>query len=282
MAEGGEALAEVVALLREGRWIFPRLGPRFLEELALRVRETSGEEPQRLRALPSYRLAAMALGAVEPAVALDGEDGPGVLLDLAGGAPPPFWRSLLQSFNANGYSPDSPTVEYCRPTAANHRALDAGLALLKERAPHAHAAVTGWVSRIMVVQGASVSGSSPRFCGCLLLPAGLFEVPPRRFVTGLIHELAHQEVFVLNAYDRLTDPSGDDVWRFSAFAGVSRPTVGRLHAAHALFRLIQLSRQTSAGTFVNRSKLWRTLRTFRKGELTPLGQALVDEVYRRA
>lgn len=264
----GSAPAELVALVREGQWIFPRLGPGFLEELVLRAQETSGEEPQRLRALPSYRLAALALGAVDRAVALDGEDGAGALLDLPdGAAPPPFWRALLQSFNANGSSPDSPEVEYCRPTATSQRALDSGLAFLREHAPHAHAAVTGWVSRIMVVKGGVVSGSSPRFFGCILLPVALFEVSPRQFVAGLIHELAHQEVFVLNAYDRLTDP---------------RPTVGRLHAAHALFRIIQLSRQTSAGTFIDRSKLWRTLRTFHQGELTPLAQALVNEVYRRA
>jgi hypothetical protein len=72
------------------------------------------------------------------------------------------------------------------------------------------------------------------------------------------------------------------VWRFSAFAGVSRPTMGRFHAAHALFRIIQLSRQMNEGCFFNRAKLWRTVRSFRKGELTALGQALVDEVYRRA
>jgi HEXXH motif-containing protein len=126
-----------------------------------------------------------------------------------------------------------------------------------------------------------VSGSSPRFFGCVLLPAGLFGIPPHRFALALVHELAHHELFVLNAHDRLTAPDGDDVWRLSIFAGLPRPTMGRFHAAHALFRMIQLARQLNEGTLGYRGKLWHTVRRFRKGELTPMGQALVDEVYRK-
>jgi HEXXH motif-containing protein len=81
-----------------------------------------------------------------------------------------------------------------------------------------------------------LSGSSPRFFGCILVPTEHFERPPAVFAGELVHKMAHQELFVLNACDRLVQPAGDDVWRFSIFAGVRRPTMGRLHAAHAIFR----------------------------------------------
>jgi len=281
--EGTSASAEIVTLMRDGQWVFDLLGPGFLDEMVRRVQGVSGEERPRLRALPSYRLAALALKAVDRDVAFDGEDGASRLLDLNGGEQlPSFWRALLHSFNTGVYTPDTPPVDYCRPTAAHHQALDAALAILKERAPRTHAAFTTWLTRIMVVQGAQQGGSSPRFFGCILQPANLFAISPRLFAPELVHELAHQEIFVLNAYDRLTAPEGDEVWRFSPFPRLSRPTMGRLHAAHALFRIIQLSRQTGEGTFIKRSKLRRTARSFKKGELTALGQTLVNEVYRNA
>jgi hypothetical protein len=282
--DGSGLVADVVRLMREGRWTFPRLGPGFIEEMVLRAQALAGADPgrDRIAALPSYRLAALALKAVDPDVAFTGSDGPSLLLDLGEdqAQPPIFWRAFLRSFNSDGYYPDTPPAEYCRPTADHHRVLDAVVSLLRERTPHTHASFTGCISRILLVQGAPLNGSSPRFFGCLLLPASLLAIAPDRIAAQLVHELAHQELFVLNAYDRLVARAGDDVIRFSAFAGVRRPTMGRLHAAHALFRMIQHSRQTGGSTFVNRLKLRLTTHDFREGELTPVGQTIVDEVYR--
>jgi HEXXH motif-containing protein len=265
----------------EGQWLFHRLGPAFVDELVRRCQETLGVERERLVALPSYRLAALALNGVDRDVALVGSDGPSTLLDLSGAntQPPDFWRALLRSFNGNDCFADARPVDYCQPTAAHHQALDAALAVLKDRAPHTHAALTGWIPRILVVQGVPQSGSSPRFFGCILMPAEAFETAPIVLAADLVHELAHQELFVLNAYDRLVSPHADETWRFSVFAGFARPTMGRLHASHALFRMIQLCRQTGTGAFIRRGKLWRTLRSFRRGELTPMGQLIVRDVY---
>jgi HEXXH motif-containing protein len=235
-------------------------------------------------ALPSYRLAALALNGVDRDVALAGRDGPSTLLDLSGGdaQAPDFWRALLHSFNTNDCFGDVRPVDYCQPTAAHHQALDAALAVLKEGAPHTHAAITAWIPRILVVQGGPQSGSSPRFFGCILMPTNAFEIAPGLLAADLVHEMAHQELFVLNAYDRLVSPHADETWRFSIFAGIPRPTMGRFHAAHALFRLVQLSRQTGTGAFVRRGKLWRMRRSFRPGDLTPLGRLIVHDVYPRA
>jgi HEXXH motif-containing protein len=284
--------SDITGLMREGQWLFHRLGAAFVAEMVSRAAQRLGDAGgpsaqvarERLAALPTYRLAALALKGVDKEAALAGEDGSSILFD---GGPreselPAFWHALLHSFNTNGYYPDSPPVHYCPPTAEHHRALDAALGLLKERLPASHAAMTGWVQRILVVQGALLSGSSPRFFGCILMPVERFKRPAAVLAADLVHELAHQELFLLNAYDRLVQPVGDDVWRFSIFAGVRRPTMGRLHAAHAIFRMLQAAHATRQGTLLLRGQLWKTSRTFRKGELTPLGEAIVHDAYRAA
>jgi HEXXH motif-containing protein len=276
----------------DGQWVFQLLGAAFVAEMAGRAEQLLADTGapsvpvtrERLTALPSYRLAALALKGVGRELVLEGEDGPSMLLDCGPRESelPPFWRAVLHSFNTNGYFPDAPRVRYCPPSAAHHRALDAALEVLKERLPAAHAAVTGWIQRILVVQGANLSGSSPRFFGCILMPTDQFERPPAVFAGELVHEMAHQEMFLLNAYDRLVQPAGDDVWRFSIFARTRRPTMGRLHAAHAIFRMIQVARATHQRALRLRLQMWMTTRTFREGDLTPFGQALVHDVYSAA
>jgi HEXXH motif-containing protein len=287
-----QSRAEIAGLMREGQWLFHRLGAAFAAEMASRAERVLGDASgpsvpvtrERLLALPSYRLSALALKAVDKELALAGEDGSSLLLDRGASESglPPFWHALLHSFNTNGYYPDAPPVHYCPPTAAHHRALEAALELLKERLPGAHAAMTGWVQRILLVQGALLSGSSPRFFGCILMPVERFDRSAAMLAGDLVHELAHQELFLLNAYDRLVQPAGDNVWRFSIFAGVRRPTMGRLHAAHAIFRMIQVARAANERSLLLRGQLWKTARSFRQGELTPLGEAIVHEVYRAA
>lgn len=295
-------------LMRDGQWIFHRLGAPFIAEMVNRAAQILGEcggdtvqvSQERLAALPSYRLSALALQGVEidqapsgispaPQPGLStlrladwaGADGSSILLDCGPRESelPPFWRAVLHSFNTSDYYPDTSPVHYCPPTAAHHRAFAAALALLKARLPEAHAAMTGWIKRVVVVRGPELGGSSPRFFGCILMPASYFERTAAAFAGELVHEMAHQELFVMNAYDRLVEPAGDDLWRFSIFAGVRRPTMGRLHAAHAIFRMIQAARATDQGSLLLRGKLWRTVRTFLPGDLTPLAQAIVRDVY---
>jgi hypothetical protein len=280
----------ITELMREGQWLFHRMGAAFVAEMVSRAERMLGDGPpdpatrERLAALPSYRLAALALKAVDKELALEGEDGSSFLLDCGPRESdlPAFWRALLHSFNTNGYYPGARKVHYCQPTDAHRRALDAALGVLKERLPAAHAALTGWMQRILLVEGAVLSGSSPRFFGCILMPTEHFQRSPIKFASELVHEMAHQELFVLNAYDRLVQPAADDVWRFSIFAGVRRPTMGRLHAAHAIFRMLQIARATHQRLRLMRGQLWTTTRSFREGELTPLAQAIVDDVYREA
>jgi HEXXH motif-containing protein len=237
--------------------------------------------------LPIYRLSALALKGADRSVCIDGADGSSILLDCGPLQTdlPQFWRAVLHSFNTNPYSPGG-SVHYCQPTTKHHRAFDAALGVLAERLPATHAALMRWIQRVVVVQGEAgedgVAGSSPRFLGCILVPAKYFERPAAALAGELVHEMAHQELFVLNAFDRLVQPSADNVMRYSIFAGVRRPTIGRLHAAHAIFRMIQVARATEQGSRLLRGQLRLTTRTFRSDDLTPFAQRVVRDVYKMA
>lgn len=288
-----EVASGLAGLMRDGDWAFQRLGDKLSSEMISRAEQLLAEGQdaplqemrERLNALPIYRLSALALKGADRSVCMDAADGSSMLLDCGPleSDLPQFWRAVLHSFNTNPYSPISGSIHYCQPTPKHHRAFDAALGLLAERLPATHAALMRWIQRVMVVQGEAgedaVAGSSPRFLGCILVPAKYFERPAAALAGELVHEMAHQELFVLNAYDRLVQPSADNVLRYSIFAGVRRPTIGRLHAAHAMFRMIQVARATEQGSRILRGKLRLTLRTFRSDDLTPFAQRIVQDVY---
>lgn len=97
----------------------------------------------------------------------------------------------------------------------------------------------------------------------------------------LVHEFAHQELFLLNFFDPLVSASGINDERHSPFQGKARPTIGRLHAAHALFRMTQFIDQASWPLAPDTARdLLGVTDTLEDGLLTELGQRLLNEVYR--
>ncbi len=114
------------------------------------------------------------------------------------------------------------------------------------------------------------SGSQPHFAGALFMHERTLLSPTLSW--SLVHEMAHQELFGLNLADRLVTEVGDDHWEFAPFQKESRPTLGRFHAAFALYRTIQLNEKIGKSTAEEKQLLLQTLSTFRDGDLTYLGE----------
>lgn len=96
----------------------------------------------------------------------------------------------------------------------------------------------------------------------------------------LIHEFAHQELFLLNFLDPLVSARGTADVRHSPFQGKPRPVLGRLHAAHALFRMTQFIHQAGWPLAPDTGReLLKVAATLNDDLLTPLGQRLLNQVY---
>lgn len=125
------------------------------------------------------------------------------------------------------------------------------------------------------------AASTPRLLGCLFITRAWLELPFEKRMTSLVHELAHQELFVINLTDRLVNSSADYSLVHAPLQGTLRPPIGRLHAAHSLHRMRQFQRRVGWGSGENERLLAETCATFSDGELTPFAAGLVRDVYRR-
>ena len=97
---------------------------------------------------------------------------------------------------------------------------------------------------------------------------------------SLVHELGHQELFLLNLVDRLIQASSDYTLAHAPYQGKLRPPIGRLHSAHALFRMIQFENGSNSSRQQRHQRLLNeTIETFAESETTPFAWKLLHEVY---
>jgi HEXXH motif-containing protein len=121
------------------------------------------------------------------------------------------------------------------------------------------------------------SASHPHFFGTLFLARNN---DPSKLAVSIVHELAHQELFLLNLLDRLITESSDYNLAHAPYQGTQRPPIGRLHSAHALYRMIPFEQKLKLNdTSVHREKLDETIRSFTPNETTPFAKRLIHEIY---
>jgi len=123
--------------------------------------------------------------------------------------------------------------------------------------------------------------SHPHFLGSLFLHFNPNDSQFDFFVS-IIHESAHQELFLINFVDRLVVEKYDFQLIHAPYQNKLRPPIGRLHSAHALFRMIQFVQIFDATNeklnfFV--SKFNDNLSSLDEKELTDFGRHLLKGVY---
>lgn len=132
------------------------------------------------------------------------------------------------------------------------------------------------------VANCSFKGAShPHFMGLLFINLGLLKTDAD-FDLSVVHEIAHQELFLLNLLDRLVLGSISPSLIHSPYQNKVRPTIGRLHSAHALYRMIQYELHLKRFNNVERFRKYLndTILTFSTEELTAFGYLLID-VYKK-
>ena len=82
-------------------------------------------------------------------------------------------------------------------------------------------------------------GSNPSAFGVFFVGDKFFDLGIDEMSLSFIHELAHQELFLIQLLDRLVCEASDNQLLYAPYQGKSRPPIGRFHSFWALFRMNQ-------------------------------------------
>lgn len=122
--------------------------------------------------------------------------------------------------------------------------------------------------------------SNPKAMGAIFLGHAQVQTA-RALAISIVHEMAHQELFGLNLVDPLV-PKGSTQESYSPFQGKARPPLGRLHSAHALYRMIGFEKIIAPELVSSHQDLLAsTIKTFAASDLTEFGHQLCHTIYTR-
>lgn len=126
------------------------------------------------------------------------------------------------------------------------------------------------------------SASHPHIFGLILLGDGVRQQTSQQLAVSIVHEMAHQELFLVNLLDRLVNQPFDYNEVHAPFQGTKRPPIGRLHSLWALYRMVQFQRSTGEINKKYQDLLRQNVEAFQDQELTSFAKKLVGIARRQA
>lgn len=259
--------------IETGAWTFDVLAPRFRSALVGRILSA---QDGRGESLENRSLMELTLRAYEPRIvrSWQGFKNQGRFLDRASGddltvqaliAEKVFGGGTPSSFSSSDLTLISQAEAYLRQASPT-------VASLKDR----------WAPSFMKLANVGFrSGSHPHAFGCIFFGDRISEFSVPEVATSIVHELAHQELFLLNLVDRLVESDADFKLVHAPFQGTKRPTIGRLHSLYALFRMVEFQRALGLLSTRHSDMLLATSQTFDPRDLTEYGERLVNAVVAR-
>ncbi|MGE0527332.1 MAG: HEXXH motif-containing putative peptide modification protein [Bdellovibrionales bacterium] len=137
-----------------------------------------------------------------------------------------------------------------------------------------------WITHFLKLEGVPFrSASHPHAFGCIFLSSRIAAMTPVELATSLVHEMGHQDLFLLNIIDRLIQKEADYKLAHAPFQGTCRPPIGRLHSYFALYRMIQFQHQAGLDTRNYRRLFSETKGSFAEDELTEYGFQIVEAAF---
>jgi len=156
------------------------------------------------------------------------------------------------------------------------RMIEAALGVIKENDLGLYRLITENIAFFIKVQGAVFrSASHPHMLGSILLSDRINTMDAPQLAVSIVHEFAHQELFLLNFLDRLVVSGFEYNEIHAPFQGRKRPPIGRLHSLWALFRMVQFERKAGLPYERHTQLLIENSKAFEHGELTDFAQYLV-------
>lgn len=142
--------------------------------------------------------------------------------------------------------------------------------------------IVNFLEYIVLLENVTFQGAShPHYLSTLFIknPDKTEQI---KFYLSVIHESAHQELFLINFLDRLVNEKYDYNMIHAPYQNKKRPPIGRLHSLHALYRMIQFSLNNkieSEHVLTLKNKFLENINSFSQGELTEFGFNLIKKVY---
>lgn len=187
-------------------------------------------------------------------------------------------KSLL-----NGAIAIEPKAEVIQFTNEELEKIEKAIELIAAKAPEMDlirkTSITGLVRVKNVIFR---SASHPHYFGLIFLGDKISEQSVSELSVSLIHEMAHQELFLINLLDRLVHEPFDYNEVHAPFQGMKRPPIARLHALWALYRMVQYESEIGISSDKHRNLLKQNVAAFEEMELTPLAMKLVEIASREA
>lgn len=136
-----------------------------------------------------------------------------------------------------------------------------------------------WISSYLLLENVSFrSASSPHAFGCIFFGENMDRLDYKNLAVSIVHEMAHQELFLFNLLDRLVRTEADFNLVHAPFQGVVRPPIGRLHSLYALFRMVEFEKQAGLPHERHQQLVFDTIDSFKKFELTDFAKRLVQSI----
>lgn len=261
--------------IRQGGWVFEILGHKFCSALSRRVRTSVNGENASLSDLTPMELAMLAYHLADET-------------NWQGFAKPsrPFQPRLLSASNQAMLKEVAWRVqENTEPmnfVESDFALIAEAEELLRIHAPATYAHLEKWISGYCKLDNAIFrSASLPHAFGCIFFGNGLWESTAAQAAVSIVHEMAHQELFLINLVDRLVLGEADFKLVHAPLQGRLRPTIGRLHSLHALYRMVEFEHVVGIDPSRHVEQLLATADTFGPNDLTDFGMNLVNAVVKR-
>ncbi len=261
--------------IQQGGWVFEILGHKFCSALSRRVQISVNDDAAALSKLTPMELTMLAYHLV------DENRWQGFHKNSR-----EFQPSLLSTGNqamlkkvAQRVQEDTEPMNFCEPDFA---LISEAEELLSFYAPTTSVHLKKWISGYCKLDNATFrSASLPHAFGCIFFGDGLWESTPAQAAVSIVHEMAHQELFLINLVDRLVLGEADFKLVHAPLQGRLRPTIGRIHSLHALYRMIEFERVVGIDHSRHVEQLLATAQTFGPNDLTAFGLSLVNAVVKR-
>lgn len=255
-------------LIERGEWIFDLIGPLFQEGLISRL----GESTRDLR-LPMMELSLHAYGVAEREIHSLKRTGrflDGTMFQTRD-------RETLQRLAAGVYPTARPI-----PFSQDRKSVIAKAEkFIASKSTATGGLLERWISTYLLLGDVHFrSGSSPHAFGCIILGEKMDSLAFENLAVSIVHEMAHQELFLLNLIDRLVNADADFNLVHAPFQGVKRPPIGRLHSLYALFRMVEFEKKADLPHERHQHLLLATIHSFEEFELTDFAKRLLHSIER--
>lgn len=264
MSLAGRVLSE----LEEGRWTMASIAPSFRRRLEKEVLLDGSDKNISELCLSFYSKTSPDL------ISISSDKDKMNLSDLSDSA-----TKRLQNIFKEDYR-DSKLIEF-EPEVS--KTFQAAIEIIKNTDSSLSALMKDHVTGFLRVGGVNFrSASHPQAFGIIFLGDGVQAQNDEQLAVSIVHEYAHQELFLVNLLDRLVNQSFDYHEIHAPFQGKKRPPIGRLHSLWALYRMVQFQKRQGNVSEKYQRLLGENVVAFQENELTHFGEKLVQLVKKEA